>query len=154
MVRFVLYQPDIAQNVGTILRLGAAFGCPVHIIEPCGFPFSTKALRRSAMDYIDHVTLIAHLDFDDFLRHRIDNPGRLCLLTTKAATPYTRCAFATSDYIMVGQESAGVPDTVHAKADERLLIPMQPGIRSLNVALSLGMVAAEALRQTNLFPVP
>ena len=154
MIQFVLYQPDIAQNVGTMLRLGAALNCPVHIIEPCGFPFSAKALRRSAMDYIDHVQLTTHMDFDAFERYRHDTPGRLCLLTTKAATPYTQISFADDDYLLVGQESAGVPEDIHRLADRRLLIPMAKNTRSLNVAVSLGMVAGEALRQTQQFPVP
>ena len=153
MLQFVLFQPDIAQNVGTMLRLGAATGCPVHVIEPCGFPFSAKALRRSAMDYIDHVDLHTHIDMEAFEQYRSDNPGRLCLLTTKASKPYTGVDFAGSDYLLVGQESAGVPENIHKLADFRVFIPMAAHIRSLNVAVSLGMVVGEALRQTGQFPV-
>ena len=147
-MKIVLYQPDIPQNVGTIIRTATCLGCPVHIIEPCGFPFSIKALRRSAMDYADSAEIIKHTSFDHFEEMREKSGGRLILLSTKAATGLWDFKFNDDDYLLFGQESAGVPESVHDKADDRVIIPMEEGFRSLNVAVSTGMVLGEAIRQT------
>lgn len=139
-------------NVGTILRLGACLGVAVDIVEPCGFPFSDRALRRAGIDYLDKVALARHRDWDAFLAAAAGR--RLVLMTTAAERPYTRFAFAPDDTILLGRESAGVPPEVHARADARLLVPMRPGLRSLNVAVTAAMVLGEALRQTGGFPAP
>ena len=144
-MRLALYQPDIAQNAGAMLRLAACLGVPVDLIEPCGFVFGDAKLRRAGMDYLEHVDLIRHVSWTAF---RPTIPGRLVLLTTKASIVYTEAAFRPDDTLMVGRESAGVPDEVQAAADLRLRIPMRPGLRSLNVALAAAMVLGEALRQT------
>lgn len=144
-MRLALYQPDIAQNAGAMLRLAACLGVPVDLIEPCGFVFGDAKLRRAGMDYLEHVDLIRHLSWAAF---RPTIPGRLVLLTTKASIVYTEAAFRPDDTLMVGRESAGVPDEVQEAADLRLRIPMRPGLRSLNVALAAAMVLGEALRQT------
>ncbi len=147
-MRLALYQPDIPQNTGAMLRLGACLGIGLDIIEPCGFVWDDKKLRRVAMDYIDHLNYARHSSWQAFL----DQVGsrRIILLTTKAATPYTSFAFRSDDILMVGRESAGVPDAVHDRADGRVIIPMAAGLRSLNVAMAAAMVVGEALRQKNL----
>lgn len=147
-----LYQPDQPPNVGTMMRLGACMECPVHVIEPCGFPFSPKAVKRYAMDYSDHVELQQHLDWNHFNDWRTGTRKRLILLTTQAATPYTGFQFENDDILMVGSESTGVPASVHEAVDARITIPMTADTRSLNVAVSLSMVLGEALRQTNSWP--
>ncbi|NOZ65557.1 MAG: tRNA (cytidine(34)-2'-O)-methyltransferase [Alphaproteobacteria bacterium] len=149
-MQLALYQPDIPPNVGTILRMSACLNVAVNIIEPCGFPFGEKSFRRAGMDYIDQSKVIRHKSWDVFL----DNigPARLILLTTKAAETYTDISYRSDDIILLGRESAGVPDEVHARADKRAVIPMMANTRSLNVALSASMVLGEALRQTKLFP--
>jgi len=147
-----LYQPDQPQNTGTLLRLGACMDCPVHVIEPCGFPFSARALKRSAMDYADFVTLNHHIDWPAFEDWRKQRGRRLVLLTTKADCAYTDFTFAPDDILMVGSESSGVPGEVHAAADARVTIPMVAEARSINVAVSMAMVLGEALRQTNGWP--
>ncbi len=147
-----LYQPDIPQNTGTILRLGACMGVDIHIIEPAGFPFSEKALRRAGMDYIGQVTIMRHLDWEAFSRWRTENGRRLVLLSTKAATFYPDLTYRKDDILLVGQESCGVPEAVHMAADERVLVPMRAGLRSLNVAVAASMVLGEALRQIDGFP--
>ena len=152
-MRLALYQPDIPQNTGAMLRLAACLAVGVDIIEPCGFPFSNKGLRRSGMDYLDHVDLIQHDGWSAFESKARANSQRLILLTTQAATSYTDTAFRKDDIILVGRESAGVPADVHERADQRVLIPMAPETRSLNVALSSAIVLSEALRQTGGFPV-
>lgn len=124
---------------------------PVHVIEPCGFPFSPKAVKRYAMDYADHVSLHHHLDWDAFDQWREQSGSRLVLLSTKATQPYTNFEFKADDVLMVGSESAGAPDFVHATADARVAIPMHGAVRSLNVAVAAAMVVGEALRQTNEF---
>ncbi len=144
-MRLALYQPDIAQNAGAMLRLAACLGVPVDLIEPCGFVFGDAKLRRAGMDYLEHVALVRHVSWTAF---RPTLPGRLVLLTTKASIVYTEAAFRPDDTLMVGRESAGVPDDVQEAADLRLRIPMRPGLRSLNVALAAAMVLGEALRQT------
>ncbi len=145
-----LYQPDIPQNTGAMLRLAACLGVAVAIIEPTGFVLDDKRLRRGAMDYLDHVTLVRHSSWAAFQSARADNPdaGRLVLLTTKGAVAYTDFAFRASDTLLLGRESAGVPDDVMAAADATVRIPMAAGTRSLNVAMAAAMVLGEALRQT------
>src|SRR5215217_232105 len=146
-LRIALYQPDIAGNTGTILRFAACLGLGVDIIEPAGFPLSDKALKRAGMDYLEMAALTRHVDWNAVEDWRKGQACRLVLLTTKAATPYTGFSFAQGDILLFGRESAGVPDPVHQAADARLTIPMQPGTRSINVALSVAMVAGEAIRQ-------
>ncbi len=148
-MRMALYQPDQAPNVGTLLRLAACMGVAVDIIEPCGFPFGPRALRRSGMDYLAHAEYTAHRDWGAFLAA---GPGRLVLLTTRAETAYTAFGFAPGDVLLLGRESAGVPEAVHRRAEARVAVPMAAGLRSLNVAVAAGMVLGEALRQTGGFP--
>lgn len=148
-MRIALYQPDIAGNVGTILRLAACVGVPVDIIEPAGFAFSERGLRRSGMDYADSVETARHADWPDF---EAQLPGRLVLLSTKAAVPLWEAVFSADDTLLFGSEGAGVPDDIHDRADLRIRIPMRPGFRSLNVAVSAGIALAEALRQTGGWP--
>ncbi|MFN0264468.1 tRNA (cytidine(34)-2'-O)-methyltransferase [Tepidamorphus sp. 3E244] len=151
-MRIALYQPDIPQNAGTILRLGACLGIAVDIIEPCGFPLSHASLRRAGMDYLDHVDMTRHADFDAFQAAQSEAGCRIVLLTTRADVPHTRFAFSPDDTLLLGRESAGVPDDVHARADSAVTIPMRPGLRSINVAMAAAIVAGEAARQTGLFP--
>lgn len=146
-----LYQPDIPQNTGTLLRLGACLGTPVHVIEPAGFDLSDKALKRAGMDYLEAAVLVRHLSFDHFAEAMAAEGRRIVLATTRAETPYTAFAFGAGDTILLGRESAGVPDRVHALADARVTIPMRPGLRSINVALSGAMILGEALRQSGAF---
>jgi tRNA (cytidine/uridine-2'-O-)-methyltransferase len=140
-----LYQPDIALNVGAILRLGACLGAPVHVIEPCGFAFSPHAWRRSAMDYADLAELHRHDSWEAFIAER--PPGRLIAMTTTAASSLWEFTFQPGDTLLMGRESAGLPDEIRRAADARLLIPMQPGARSLNVAMAAAIAVAEAGRQ-------
>jgi tRNA (cytidine/uridine-2'-O-)-methyltransferase len=142
-----LYQPDIAGNTGAILRLAACLGLEVHIIEPAGFDLSDRNLKRAGMDYLDMAALTRHVDWDAFAQWRGRENRRLVLLSTKAALPYTDFAFFPDDILLFGRESAGVPNHVHEAADARLVIPMAAGARSLNLALSVAMVAGEAIRQ-------
>lgn len=152
MIALALYQPDIPQNTGTMLRLCACLGMPAHLIEPAGFPISDKNFRRAGMDYIDQVTIHRHIGWTDFERWRKEAGARLILATTRGAMSYTDFTFRPDDVIMMGRESAGVPDEVHAAADARLLIPMRAGLRSINVAVSAAMMMGEASRQLNAFP--
>jgi Predicted rRNA methylase (SpoU class) len=145
-MRLVLFEPDIPQNAGTLMRLAAGLGVPLDLIEPCGFVLDDRKLRRAGMDYIDQLDLVRHNSWSAY--RNAAQPGRLVLLTTRGAVPYTDFAFAPDDRIMVGRESAGVPEEVHEAADARLVIPLKPPARSLNVALSAAMVLGEALRQT------
>ncbi len=145
MTSLALYQPDIPQNVGAAMRLCACLGCPLDIIEPCGFPWDDRKIRQSAMDYYEAAALTRHTSWDAFLAAR---QGRLVLMTTKAALPYTAFAFGPDDIVLAGRESAGVPDEVHQAADARIFIPMRPGMRSLNVVVSAAMVLGEARRQS------
>jgi tRNA (cytidine/uridine-2'-O-)-methyltransferase len=147
-MEIVLYEPDIPQNAGTIMRLGACLGVPVHIIEPAGFPVSDRSFRRAGLDYLDAVKIERHISFAAFEEWRKANRRRLVLLTTKARTAYAAFAFRDGDLLMVGRETSGVPDKVHAAADASLKIPMREGLRSLNIAVALSMVLGEALRQT------
>lgn len=154
-MRLALFQPDMPQNTGTMLRLGACVGVELDIIEPCGFVFSEHALRRYGMDYLELVKYRRHNSWDDFLAYAKAHPeeyGRIVLLTTKSRQPYTDFAFAPNDVLLLGRESAGVPEQVHQTVDARLTIPMTPMARSINVAVSATMVLGEALRQTGLFP--
>ena len=144
MIRLAAYQPDIAPNLGTMIRLCACLGVPLDVIEPCGFPFSVKALRRAAMDYADIAEVVRHDSWSAFQSQR---RGRLVLLTTKAAVPVWDHSFTPGDVLMVGRESAGVPQDVHVAADARVAIPMPGGGRSLNVAVAAGMALGEAMRQ-------
>jgi tRNA (cytidine/uridine-2'-O-)-methyltransferase len=147
-MRIALYQPDIAQNTGTILRLAACLGIEAHIIEPAGFPTTDRAFRRAGMDYLDHVRLVRHVTWAAFEQWRGERKLRLVLFTTRADRSYVDHRFAADDVLLFGRESAGVPEEVHAAADARLVIPLRPGLRSLNVALSCAMAVGEALRQT------
>ena len=151
-MRLALFEPDIPQNAGALMRLGAALGVAVDVIEPCGFLFSDAGLKRAGMDYLPHTEIVRHESWAAFSAARADRTGRLVLLTTKAATAYTAFAFAADDVLLLGRESAGVPDFVHEAADARLRIPMRAGMRSLNVAQAGAMVLGEALRQVHGFP--
>jgi tRNA (cytidine/uridine-2'-O-)-methyltransferase len=151
-MRIALYQPDIPQNTGTILRTAACLGVAVDLIEPAGFNASDKALRRAGMDYLDRLALTRHDSFAAFLASRA--PGRLVLATTAAEMAYTDFAFEPGDTLLLGRESAGVPADVHALADARIRVPMAPGTRSLNVAVAAAMILGEALRQNTGFPTP
>jgi tRNA (cytidine/uridine-2'-O-)-methyltransferase len=153
-MRLALYEPDIPQNTGAILRLAACLGVPVDLIEPCGFLLDDRRLRRSGMDYLEAVDLTRHSSWNAYTRGRQDAAARhrLVLLTTKGRTAYTAFRFEPSDTLLVGRESSGVPDAVHGAADARIVIPLQTGQRSLNVAMAAAMVLGEALRQTRMFP--
>lgn len=152
MVDLALFQPDIPQNTGTILRLGACLGAGVHIIEPAGFPFSDRALRRAGMDYLAHVRMMRHDDWQSFERWRSGAGRRLVLLSRRGEKPYTDLIYRNDDLLLCGQESAGVPEVVHAAAGARVRIPMRAGLRTLNVAVAAAMVLGEALRQTGSLP--
>jgi tRNA (cytidine/uridine-2'-O-)-methyltransferase len=149
-----LYQPDIPQNTGTLLRLGACLGVPVHVIGPAGFDLSDRALKRAGMDYLDHATLVRHAGWSTFLDWADAAGRRIVLATTRATVPFHEFAFSAHDLILLGRESAGVPQVVHDRADARVTIPMKPGLRSVNVALAGAMIVGEALRQTGTFPIP
>ena len=150
-LRLALFEPDIPQNTGAILRLAACLGIGVDIIEPCGFVFSEKKLLRAGMDYIKHANFELHQSWEVFNGSRIESDGRLILLTTKSNLAYTSFEFSKKDTFIFGRESAGVPKKVHEAVDARLIIPMVQTMRSLNVAQSASMVLGEALRQLNLF---
>lgn len=154
-MRLALFEPDIPQNAGAILRLAACLDVGVDIIEPCGFVLDDRRLRRAGMDYVDLAGYIRHASWDAFraARDAGDHAGRLILLTTKAADPYDRFAFHADDTLILGRESAGAPQHVHDAADARLRIPMAPRARSLNVAAAAAIVLGEALRQTGSLPV-
>ena len=140
-----LYQPDIPTNTGSMMRLAACLGVRIDIIEPCGYVWDDKRLRRVAMDYIDHLDYTRHQSWDCFRKAK--EGQRQVLLTTKGNTPYTDFLFQPNDILIVGRESAGAPESVHNQVDAQLIIPMEAGLRSLNVALSAAMVLGEALRQ-------
>jgi tRNA (cytidine/uridine-2'-O-)-methyltransferase len=147
MVQLVVYQPDIPQNFGAILRLSACLGVAVHVIEPCGFPLDAAKLKRAGMDYIQKAAYVRHVHWQAFLDYRQDAPGRLLLLETDGTTCYTDMTYARSDYVVLGSESVGTPRALYAQMDATLRIPMREGLRSLNVAMSAGMLVAEACRQ-------
>ncbi|MEX2297136.1 MAG: tRNA (cytidine(34)-2'-O)-methyltransferase [Dongiaceae bacterium] len=144
-MRLALYEPDIPQNAGAMIRLGACLDVGIDIVEPCGFLLDDRRLRRAGMDYVAAADWRRHASWAAF---REQLPGRLLLLTTAGDLPYTRFAFAADDTLLVGRESGGVPDDVHRSADARLVVPMRPGMRSLNVALAAAIVLGEAIRQT------
>ena len=146
-MRIALYQPDIPQNTGTILRLAACLGIEAHLIAPASFPLSDRAFRRAGMDYLDAVALIRHASWPAFATWRKEQGCRLVLFTTTATQSYLDFAYRGDDVLLFGRESAGVPQEVHEAADARLVIPMRPGLRSLNVAMAAAMAAGEALRQ-------
>ena len=148
LMRIALYEPDIPQNAGTILRLAACLGAEAHIIEPAGFPVTDRAFRRAGMDYLDQVSITRHAGWEDFDRWRRGQGARLLLFTTSGGVSYLDHAFRADDVLLFGRESAGVPEHVHAAADARLVIPIRPGLRSLNVAVACAMALGEALRQT------
>ena len=149
-MRLALYEPDIPQNTGALIRLGACLDVPLDIIEPCGFLWSDAKLKRAGMDYLGQADLIRHTSWAAF--KAASAGARLVLLTTKGATSYLDFTFGPTDILVLGRESAGVPDAVHASAEARLFIPMREGLRSLNVAMAGAIVTAEALRQTGGFP--
>ena len=151
-MQLALYQPDIPQNAGTMLRLCACLGVTAHIIEPTGFPASDRAFRRAGMDYLDQVTIIRHIGWADFDNFRRTEGLRLVLASTKAETRYTDFGYAKTDILLMGRESAGVPDEVHEMAEARILIPMRQTLRSMNVAVTAAMIMGEALRQLDAFP--
>jgi len=151
-MRLALLEPDIPQNTGAIARLAACLGLPLDIIEPAGFPVSDRAFRRAGMDYLERAEIHRHESFATFDAWRRGLGARLVLATTKATQSYVAFAFAPSDIILFGRESAGAPEHVHASADAGILVPMRPGLRSLNVALTAAMIAGEALRQTGSLP--
>ena len=150
ILRLALFEPDIPQNTAALLRTCGCLGVACEIIEPCGFIFSDNHMRRVGMDYLEKVSLTHHMDWNAF---QSNYPGdRRILLTTKAVKPYTSFEFKEGDILILGRESAGAPDFIHAQVDERLTIPMVPGMRSLNIAASAAIVMAEALRQLDGFP--
>tara|TARA_B100000029_G_scaffold224239_1_gene222168 strand:- start:205 stop:657 length:453 start_codon:yes stop_codon:yes gene_type:complete len=148
-MRIALYQPDIPQNTGNIFRLGACLGVPVDIIEPTGFVFDDKKFKRSAMDYIDHLEYKRHDDWQIFYKWIKENNFRLILMTTKSDYSLYNFSFRASDILLFGRESAGVPDNIHEIVDHRLTIPMQDGVRSINLSSSVALALGEGLRQTN-----
>jgi tRNA (cytidine/uridine-2'-O-)-methyltransferase len=150
-IELALYQPDIAANTGTLLRLGACLDVRLHIIHPTGFTFSRATLKRSGMDYLDHVDFIEHVSFARFDEWRRESTKRLVLLTTKTQTSAYDAAYQDNDILMVGRESAGVPEAVAELADLTVRIPMRDGLRSINVALAATLIVGEAKRQTHGF---
>ena len=150
-MRIALYQPDIAQNTGTILRMAVCFGLPVDIIEPCGFVWNSKELKRAGMDYLDKADVTRHMAWETFIENHRDK--RLVLLTTKSSIPHTDFKFQKDDILLFGRESAGVPEEVHNYIKNRIRIPMMPDERSLNIAISCGIATSEAMRQTGLFDI-
>jgi len=149
-MRIALYQPDMAGNVGAVLRTSACLGVICDIIEPCGFAFSERALKRSGMDYVTEARIQRHADWNTFLESL--NGARLVLMSSKASSPLTQFRFEANDVILMGSESSGAPPEVHARADARVFIPMAAGFRSLNISVSAGIALAEGLRQTQQFP--
>lgn len=149
-MRLALFEPDIPQNTGAIMRLAACLGVGIDVIEPCGFLFNDRGLRRAGMDYLQSVALVRHVSWRHFLAGH--GPARLVLLTVRGAVPYTHFSFRGDDVLLLGRESQGVPQEVHDAADARLVVPLQPGMRSLNVVTAAAIVVGEALRQTGGFP--
>jgi len=148
-MRLALFQPEIAGNVGAVLRLGACFGVGIDIVEPMGFPWSDKRRKRSAMDYDDKVEVRRHADFDAF---KAALPGRMVLFTTRGGIRLPEAGFEADDTLLFGSESAGAPDFVHLSADMAVRIPLAAGLRSLNLSVAAGIGLSEALRQTQGFP--
>jgi tRNA (cytidine/uridine-2'-O-)-methyltransferase len=150
-MRLALFQPDIPQNLGGAVRLSACFGAPLDVIEPCGFPLSDRAVRRASLDYGPMAQVLRHSSWSAFLGDAARAHGRLVLFTTKGAVSYLEFAFKPSDTLIFGRESAGAPAEVHDAADARLVIPVRPGARSLNLVTAAAVALAEALRQTGGF---
>jgi tRNA (cytidine/uridine-2'-O-)-methyltransferase len=153
-MRLALFQPDIPQNLGAALRLGACLDVPVDVIEPCGFPLSDAAVRRAGMDYAARAQVTRHAGWADFHAAALGERRRIVLFTTAAASPFQLFEYAPDDILLFGRESAGVPDTVHAAAHARLFIPLAAGARSLNVVTAAALALGQALRQTDGFPKP
>ena len=151
-MRLALYQPDIAGNVGTIMRLCACFAVPLDIVMPCGFPFSDRQLKRAAMDYEGHADVTRHASAADFFDSRAAARSRIVLLTSRGSTALADAKLRADDTLLLGSESAGVPEDVHRRADLAVRIPMAPGFRSLNIAVAAGIALHEALRQTGQTP--
>lgn len=149
-MRIALHEPEIAGNVGTIIRLGACLGLPVDLIEPMGFPWSARALARAGMDYSEAAEVTRHADWNAF---RAANPGRIVLATTRGAVALAEARFLPDDILLFGSESAGVPDSIHAAADLAVRVPMRAGMRSLNIAVSAAIIVGEAMRQAG-WPIP
>jgi tRNA (cytidine/uridine-2'-O-)-methyltransferase len=152
MPRIALYQPDIPHNTGAILRFAACVGVGVDIIEPAGFDLSDRGLKRAGMDYVERAALVRHASFETFETWRGGTGARLVLLSTKATQSYVDFEFRSDDVLLFGRESAGVPEAVHQRAEARLIVPMRPGLRSINLAMTVAMVTGEALRQTGFLP--
>ena len=150
-MRIALYQPDIPQNSGNILRLGACLGVSIDIIEPTGYVFDDKRFKRSSMDYINHIDYKRHIDWEAFFNWSKKNNFRLILLTTKVDKKYYDYNFKNNDILIFGRESAGVSEIVHSKVDEQITLPMKKGMRSINVSSAVALVAGEACRQLRLF---
>ena len=148
-MRIALYEPDIPQNTGNIFRLGACLGVEIDIIEPTGFIFDDKKFKRSAMDYINHIDYKKHIDWEHFYNWAQKNRFRLILMTTKTNQSFYKFQFYSTDILLFGRESAGVPYNVHQIVDHRLTIPMKEGVRSINLSSSVALVLGEGLRQTN-----
>jgi tRNA (cytidine/uridine-2'-O-)-methyltransferase len=153
-MRLALFQPDIPQNLGAALRLGACLGVAVDVIEPCGFPLSDAAVRRAALDYGALAQVRRHAGWTDFHAAARGEGRRIVLFTTRGGVPFHDFAHQSGDVLLFGRESAGVPDDVHAAADARLFVPLAAGARSLNVVTAAAMALGQALRQTNSFPSP
>lgn len=151
-MQIALYEPDIAQNTGTILRLCACLGVDGHLIGPAGFPSSDRAFRRAGMDYLDRVRIERHVTWMAFEAWRKAAGARVVLFSTRATTSYLDFAYRPDDVLLFGRETSGVPEDVHTAADARLIIPMRAGLRSINVAVTCAMALGEALRQTSGFP--
>lgn len=151
-MRIALYQPDIPQNTGTILRLAACLSVDVDVILPAGFDLTDRALRRAGLDYLEHVRLTRHAGWESFLASTRDAGHRIVLLTTKAEQRHVDFSYHARDVLLLGRETSGVPEHVHAACDARVVIPMIAGVRSLNVAVAAAMVMGEALRQTDGYP--
>lgn len=149
-IRLALFQPDIAPNVGAVIRLGACMDVPVDVISPCGFAFSLHAVRRQVMDYGDVAEVVHHDSWEKF--QQAQTTGRLIAMTTQGAKPLWDFVFRPGDTILMGRESAGLPESVHAVVDARLVIPMAEGTRSLNIAIAAGMAVGEAVRQCRAIP--
>jgi len=152
-MRLALFEPDIPQNAGSLIRLGACLGVALDLIEPCGFLLTDRALKRAGMDYVALADVTRHASWAAFQAMHRARGGRLLVLTAKGALSYTDYAYAAGDTLLLGRESAGAPQEVHDAADARLRIPLKPGLRSLNVAQAGAMVLGEALRQTRGFPI-
>ena len=154
MPQIVLYQPDFPHNLGAILRLGACFGLPVHVIEPCGFPLDDKRIRNGALDYGGQVDMRRHASWEHFEAYRKEVGGRLVLASTKAATSLYTFEFEAGNWLLFGRESTGIPESIYTYIDTRVKIPMSSHVRSFNVAMACGIIVSEALRQIQVSSLP